>query len=64
MSSKLAPIRTCSIPTLALFHMRHPTRLSFSKEIVAMDGGTCAIDKGLAPTNIFFGSTYYGIPRV
>ena len=35
-STRLAPIRTCSIPILALFHMRYPTKLSFSKEIVAL----------------------------
>jgi len=35
-----------------LFHMRYPTRPSFSKEVFALDGSTCAIEKGVAPVDI------------
>jgi hypothetical protein len=51
-SIRLALILIRSIRILTLFHMRYPTRLSFSKEIVALDGSTCAIEQGLAPVDI------------
>ena len=41
-----------SIPILTLFHMRYPTRPRFSKEVFALDGSTCAIEKGLLPADI------------
>ena len=51
-SIRLALILIRSIRILTLFHMRYPTRPRFSKEVFALDGSTCAIEKGLLPADI------------
>lgn len=45
-SIRLALILIRLIRILTLLRMRYPTKLSFSKEVVALDGSTCAIEQG------------------
>ena len=47
-----------------MYHKLYPTRPRFSKEVFALDGSTCAIEKGAVARRYFFDLTYYGLSRI